>query len=524
MKNSNFRFNKSLNKESVDLDMMAKIREEGLSRSQIAPTLSYITEVIGPRLTGTKALKRANVWIAETMTKWGMSNAHLEQWGPFGRGWQIEKFTIEMQSPNPFPLIAVPKAWSPSVRAKSDLVFVNAASAEDLSAYKGKLKGKIVLDGDVRALTAHFDPQGNRMTDEELERLSSATPAPRQGGRPGGAAGGGGAFNPNNPNLTDEQRRRIAAAQLGPAKMQFYREEGVAAVLDAARGDGGTVFVQQASVATGKSEKRVPAQSFEARGRIVPQISLAAEHYNRLIRMVQAGESVTLALDLKAQEEIPDKGMVSNTIAEIPGTDKKDEVVMCGGHLDSWHGGTGATDDACGVAVGMEALRILKAIGAQPRRTIRFAAWTGEEQGIFGSAGYVTAHFGTKDKPTAEHANLAGYFNLDNGTGKVRGVWCQENEAVMPLFAEWLKPFADLGAKTVTARRTGGTDHLSFDAVGLPGFQFIQDTIEYDTRTHHSNMDTFDRIQIEDLKQAAVLMAAFLYDTAMREEKLPRKA
>jgi carboxypeptidase Q len=516
MKHRTFRFNNAT--ETIDLDMMAKIREEGLNRSQIAPTLSYITEVIGPRLTGSSALKRANLWVADTMTKWGMANAHLEPWGPFGRGWKIDKFSIEMQSSNPFPIIAVPKAWSPAVRVKANLVAVNVASEADLANYKGKLKGKIVLDGAMRPLTAHFDAQGNRMSDVELDALSSAAAAPN---RP---------RNPNTPPtdapMTEEMRRRMAAFQLGPLKMQFYREEGVAVVLDAARGDGGTVFVQQASVATNtknKSEKRAAPQSFEARGRIVPQIAVAAEHYNRLLRMVEAGESVQLTIDLRASDEVPDKGMVSNTIAEIPGTDKKDEVVMCGGHLDSWHGGTGATDDACGVAVGMEALRILKTLGVQPRRTIRFAAWTGEEQGIFGSSAYVTAHFGTKDKPTAEHANLAGYFNLDNGTGKVRGVWCQENEAVMPLFKEWLAPFNDLGAKTVTRRRTGGTDHLSFDAAGIPGFQFIQDTIEYDSRTHHSNMDTFDRIQIEDMKQAAVLMAAFLYNTAMREEKLPRK-
>jgi carboxypeptidase Q len=517
MKHRTFRFNNST--ETIDLDMMAKIREEGLSRSQIAPTLSYLTEVIGPRLTGSNALKRANLWVADTMTKWGMANAHLEQWGPFGRGWKMEKFVIEMQSANPFALIAVPKAWSPSVRAKASLVAVNVASEADLAHYKGKLRGKIVLDSSLRPLAAHFDPQGERWTEAALETLSNAASAPPANRQRNPPVATGGA------PMTPEMRQRVAVFQLGPLKMQFYREEGVVAVLDAARGDGGTVFVQQASVATNtkKGEERVSPQSFKAKGRIVPQIAVAAEHYNRLLRMVEAGENVQLLIDLKAQDEVPDKGMVSNTVAEIPGTDKKDEVVMCGGHLDSWHGGTGATDDACGVAVGMEALRILKTLGVEPRRTIRFAAWTGEEQGIFGSSAYVAAHFGTKDKPTSENANLSAYFNLDNGTGKVRGVWCQENEAVMPLFKEWLAPFNDLGAKTVTRRRTGGTDHLSFDAAGIPGFQFIQDTIEYDTRTHHSNMDTFDRVQLEDMKQAAVLMAAFLYNTAMREEKLPRK-
>ena len=239
--------------------------------------------------------------------------------------------------------------------------------------------------------------------------------------------------------------------------------------------------------------------------------------------MVQAGEKVKLELELKVQYNGDDSSMVNNTTAEIPGSDLAGEVVMCGGHLDSWHGGTGATDNAAGVSVCMEAARIIQALGIKPRRTIRVAAWTGEEQGIFGSSAYVKAHFGTLAQPTAEHGKLAAYFNLDNGTGKIRGVWGQGNAAVLPIFAEWLKPFSDLGATTVTARNTGGTDHLSFDAVGLPGFQFIQDEIEYDARTHHSNQDVFDRIQIEDLKQAATIMAAFLLDAANRDEKLPRK-
>jgi hypothetical protein len=374
----------------------------------------------------------------------------------------------------------------------------------------------------MRSLSAHFTPQGARWTEEQLNALANATGT---GGRRGFTGGAGPVSGFADEHDHDEQPPFAGGGGFAFAgqRLQFFREEGVAAILTPGRGDGGTVFVQQASVATGPKEQRVAAQSPQAKGRITPQFALAAEHYNRLMHMVQAKEKVKLAIDLKAVFEMPDKGMSFNTVAEIPGTDKKDEIVMCGGHLDSWHGGTGTTDNAAGVTVCMEAVRILQALGVRPRRTIRFACWTGEEQGIFGSAAYVAEHFGTKQQPKAEYEKISGYFNLDNGTGKIRGVWCQGNEAIKPIFAEWLKPFADLGATTVTSRSTGGTDHLPFDRVGIPGFQFIQDTIEYDSRTHHSNMDTFDRAQLDDLRQAAILMAAFLYNTAMREERLPRK-
>jgi len=239
--------------------------------------------------------------------------------------------------------------------------------------------------------------------------------------------------------------------------------------------------------------------------------------------MIQAGNKVKVAVELKTRLHDENKGMVFNTIAEIPGTDKADEIVMCGAHIDSWHGGTGATDNGAGVAVCMEAVRILKTLGLKPRRTVRIALWSGEEQGLFGSRAYVADHFGTRETPKPDASKFAAYFNLDNGTGKIRGVWCQSNPAVMPIFAEWLKPFSDLGATTISLRNTGSTDHIPFDTIGLPGFQFIQDSIEYSTRTHHSTQDVYDRIQTEDMKQAAIIMAAFLYNTATRDEKLPRK-
>jgi carboxypeptidase Q len=505
--------------ETIDAEMMARIRDEGLNRSQLPQTLSYLTEVIGPRLTGSPGLLRANDWTKSKLTEWGLSNAKLEPWGPFGRGWTCEKFSLSVAGPTPFTVISYPKAWSPSVKASGELVYLDVSDPAGLAAYKGKIKGKVVLFGAIRPVAAHFSPQGERYTEEQLAALNQPpAPRPSGGGFPGGGRPGG--------NFAQQfaLQRQIQS---------FLKDEGAAAVLDAGRGDGGTVFVQQASVAppstppapdgTAGSPRRVSPWKKEAEGRIVPQIAVSVEHFNRLARMVQAGEKVQVALELKTRFNGDDNSMVFNTTAELPGTDKADEIVMCGGHLDSWHGGTGATDNAAGVSVGMEALRILKTLGVKPRRTIRVALWTGEEQGIFGSAAYVKEHFGTAKEPKAEYDKLSAYFNLDNGTGKIRGVWCQGNEAIMPIFADWLKPFSDLGATTVTRRNTGGTDHLPFDAVGLPGFQFIQDEIEYDTRTHHSNQDVFDRIQIDDMKQAATIMAAFLYNAAMRDDKLPRK-
>ena len=511
--------------DGLDAATIARIRDEGLNRSQLPQTLSYLTDVIGPRLTGSPGLLRANEWTKGKLMEWGLQNAKLEPGGPFGRGWTCDKFSLQVVGGTDFPIIALPKAWSPSVKASGEIVYLDAQTEADLAKFKGKLKGKIVLVGQIRPVPAHFAPQGTRYTDEALKALEEAPGGPRRQpgggnpfGRPGGA-GAGGQF------------------QLQRSLQWFLKTEGAAAVLDAARGDGGTIFVQQASVASpppdpnapdpgprlGGGARRVSPWKKESDGKIVPQIAVSAEHFNRLVRMIQAGEKVKLELELKARYNGDDSSMVNNTTAEIPGSDLAGEVVMCGGHLDSWHGGTGATDNAAGVSVCMEAVRIIQALGIKPRRTIRVAAWSGEEQGIFGSSAYVKQHFGTAAQPTAEHGKISAYFNLDNGTGKIRGVWGQGNTAILSIFSEWLKPFNDLGATTLTARNTGGTDHLSFDAVGIPGFQFIQDEIEYDARTHHSNQDVYDRIQEGDLKQAATIMAAFLLDAANRDEKLPRK-
>jgi carboxypeptidase Q len=399
------------------------------------------------------------------------------------------------------------------------------------------------LISSTREVKAHFDALGNRHTEKQLLALADA-PAPDDAGGNAGLAA-----MSNDPQF----QNFIKSLIFGAKKFQFVSDEGAALVVEASQGDGGTLFVSGANVpqpldmsspmATMKSMFLGKVHPYDKDApRIVPQMVLSIEHYNRMVRMIQAGEKVQMNVKLVTQFYDQDL-MAYNTVAEIPGTDKKDELVMVGGHMDSWHSGTGATDNGAGVAVAMEAVRILKALKLQPRRTIRVALWSGEEQGLLGSQAYVAQHFGKANEsadasfarmvsgggaasqvtPGAEYDKLSAYFNLDNGTGKIRGVYLQGNEAVRPLFRQWLTPFRDMGAATLSISNTGGTDHLSFDAIGLPGFQFIQDEIEYETRTHHSNQDVFDRIQADDMKQAATVMAAFIYNTAMLDEKLPRK-
>ena len=520
-------------------DPITRIREEGLKRSQVMETLSYLSDVIGPRLTNSPQMKRANEWTRDRLAKWGLQNAHLESWGPFGRGWELKGFSAEVIEPQAIPLIAFPKAWSPSVDIpRAEVIHLDPKTDADLPAFKGKLKGKIVLAGPMRDVSAHFDAQAKRLSEKELLSLADA-----------GDSGSSFAAQAANPRIQDFIKRQLLAAKV----LQLASSEGAALVLFASTGDGGTIFVDGATVpreldmsspmAMIRSLFFNSVQPYDQNAPpVVPQVVLAVEQYNRLARMIQAGEKVQMKVSLAAQFSSADLNGY-NTIAEIPGTDKADELVMIGAHLDSWHSGTGATDNAAGVAAAMEAVRIIQALGLKPRRTIRIGLWSGEEQGLFGSAAYVTKHFGkpaddSKDasfmrmvqggiapKITrgAGYDKLSAYYNLDNGTGKIRGVYLQGNEAVRPIFRQWLQPFRDLGAATLSASDTGGTDHLSFEAIGLPGFQFIQDEIEYESRTHHSNQDVFDRIQGDDLKQAATIMAAFLYNTAMRDEKLPRK-
>jgi hypothetical protein len=499
-------------------------------------TLSYLSDVIGPRLTASPGMKRSNEWTRDQLTKFGLQNAHLEAWGPFGRGWTLKRFSAQVSEPLSIPLIAYPKAWSPATAGPltAEVVYVDAKDEADLQRFKGKLNGAIVLTGKMREVKAHFDPLGTRRDDKDLLALADA-PLP--------TPGGGRRFNADF----------RAALLFATRKYQFFANEGAALLVDASRaGDGGTIFVQSATVPQpvtevpfGPNAPRQIQPYDKTTPKITPQVVLAVEHYNRIARMIEAGEKVKMTVDIAVEWQDVDP-MGYNTVAEIPGTDLKDEIVMLGGHLDSWHAGTGATDNGAGVAVTMEAVRILQALKLQPRRTIRIALWTGEEEGLLGSRAYVAEHFGKIEMPAAgapvstgpapapsptpgvlvtkpEYEKFSSYFNLDNGTGKIRGVYLQSNESVRPLFRQWLTPFRDMGAATLSISNTGGTDHLSFDAIGLPGFQFIQDEIEYDSRTHHSNQDVFDRIQEDDMKQAATIMAAFIYDAAMRDEKLPRK-
>ena len=562
-------------------DPIAKIRDEGLNRSQVMQTLSYLTDVIGPRLTASPNMKRSNEWTRDTLAKWGLQNAHLEAWGPFGRGWTLKRFSAQVTAPQDIPLIAYPKAWSPGITVMPEMpstpaakvqkpaapatspepssvvtgevVFLDARNEADLDKYKGQLKGKIVLISQPADVKALFDAPGSRRDEKNLLALANALP-PGQGGGFGGGGGGGGRGGGGGANAQERQQQLFQQQVFTSKRMNMLVDEGAAVVVDVSpRGTGGTIFVQSATVAapTPKTPEemrtitRLSPYDPKAESRMVPQMTVSAEHYNRMIRMIQQGEKLKMTVDLQVEYQDQDN-MGYNTVAEIPGTDLKDEIVMLGGHMDSWHSGTGATDNGAGVAVAMEAVRILQTLGLKPRRTIRIALWTGEEEGLLGSRAYVKQHFGnleggsgqfggggggggnantTPAKLTtlADYEKFSGYFNLDNGTGKIRGIYLQGNRAVRDLFSQWLTPFRDLGASTITISNTGGTDHQSFDGIGLPGFQFIQDDIEYDTRTHHSNQDVFDRIQADDMKQAATIMAAFVYNTAMRDEKMPRK-
>lgn len=522
-------------------DVIAKIKDEGMNRSQVMTTLSYLTDVIGGRLTNSPSMKRANEWTRDTMTKWGMQNAKLESWGPFGRGWSLKSFTAQVVEPQTIPVIAYPKAWSTSTKGvvTSEVVYLDAKTDSELEKYKGQLAGKIVLISDIRDIKADFDGFGKRYTDEELMKMAEATMPAAPGQRP--------AQQQMTPEMQQRMQQFQQQAALAGKRLNFLLTEGAAVVVDNSRnGSGGTLFVQSATVVPqlpatpGTPPVRVYDKAAEPR--ILPQMTIATEDYNRLVRMIKTGVKPKMTVDIQAQFHDEDL-MGYNTVAEIPGTDPtlKAELVMLGGHLDSWHSSTGATDNAAGCAVAMEAARILIASGLKPRRTIRVALWSGEEQGLNGSREYVKQKFGEMTggpqfgAPTgqpvtppvltkgADYEKLSAYYNLDNGTGKIRGIYLQGNAAVKPIFEAWLAPFADMGAKTITISNTGGTDHQSFDRIGLPGFQFIQDPVEYDTRTHHSNEDNYDRIQADDMKQAATIMAAFVYQTAMMDGKIPRK-
>jgi carboxypeptidase Q len=499
--------------ETVNLEVIGQIRNEGFRNSKVMEIESQLTDVIGPRLTGSPNMKAANDWTRDKFTEWGLVNSHLESF-PFGRGWTNEYTEVRMVAPQASPMLAYPKAWTVSTNGalRAPVVKAKLATQADLDKYKGQLAGKIVLNGDMREIKPQEKPALQRYDEKELADLAQYQ-VPSEKSR----------FNPQ------EIAQRIAFQK---TLNQYLMDEKVAGIIDPSRsGDNGLVFVQSGA----SYEPGNPAG--------VPSLVMAIEHYGRITRLLEKNIPVELELDVRNTFYDSDANAY-DTIAEIPGSDKKDELVMLGAHLDSWHAGTGATDNAAGSAVVMEAVRILKAIGVKPRRTIRVGLWSGEEEGLLGSAAYVKAHFGSHVPPTdpkelelpewlrkndtpldlkPEQAKVSAYFNIDNGTGKVRGIYLQENGAVAPIFSAWMQPFGDLGMTTITDRNTGGTDHESFDAVGIPGFQFIQDPVEYMTRTHHSNMDVYDRVQRDDMMQAAVILAAYVYDAAMRDNMLPRK-
>jgi len=525
--------------ESVDLEFITRLRGEEFRHGKVMDIMSDLTDRIGPRLTGSPNMKKANEWTRDQLAQWGLAVAHVEPWGTFGRGWAYQFCEVRMTSPDYVQFLALPNAWTPGTNGpvSGEPVHMVANSAEDLEKYRGKLAGKIVLLGEARVP----DPEVRVPSPEErlLAAPFNVNPAPES--------------RPFFHRYNDADLDRIAEFEMPQppearramflkrylfqkALEKFLTEEKPAAVLQPTRSPGqdGTIFVQS----SGSYEK--------GKTITMPVLTVALEHFNRAARLVDKKAPVTLEVNVQTQF-YDDDDKAYNTIAEIPGTDPKlkEQLVMLGGHMDSWHAGEGATDNGAGVAVAMEAVRLLKQLGVKPRRTIRIALWSGEEQGLLGSRGYVAEHFGSRPEPAdpkerelprylrreapgpltlkPEQKLVSGYFNYDNGTGKIRGVYLQENAAAAPIFKAWMEPLRDLGMTTLSMRNTGGTDHLSFDAVGIPGFQFIQDPMDYDTLTHHSNLDVYEHIRPDDMKQAAVVMASFVYNAAMRDEMLPRK-
>jgi hypothetical protein len=517
--------------EAVDLTMYQRIRNEGMSHGKVMQFAQALSDGIGPRLTGSPNMAKANAWTRDTLKAVGLENAHLEDWGEFGMGWQQINTWARMVGPDPEPLWLQAAPWSPATKGAvtGEVVYVPLASEAELDALKGKLAGKIVLLGAMRATPDITEPLFTRFTEEQLKEMESAE-SPRRSGPP-----------VNFQQLMAE-RARLTALRAKALKM--FADEGVAAIITPSRdgGEGGGTGV----IFDDNGANLVRNAFLKENAVTIPNAVMMIEHYNRVARMLTNHVPVTVEVNIETKFT-GDAEHGFDTVAEIPGTDPKlkEEVVAVGGHLDSWISGTGATDNGAGSVMAMEAVRILKALELKPKRTIRIVLWSGEEQGLCGSRGYVFQHFGGPEggtlpkcggaggygtptpavplKLTKEWEKLDAYYNLDNGTGKVRGVYTQGNLGVAPIFAQWIAPLEDLGVTTITNRNTGGTDHLSFDAVGLPGFQFIQDPMDYETRTHHSDMDTVDRLHEADLEQGAIVEAIFLWNTSQREAMMPRK-
>jgi carboxypeptidase Q len=512
--------------ESIDLNAYNSIREEGLQHSHVMDYAGGLIDGIGPRLTGSPNMAKANAWTRDQLTKMGCVNAHLEDWGEFGMGWQQLNTWVRMTEPDTAVFVAQATPWSPSTNGPvtGQAISVVVDDASDVSKYKGKLSGKIVLLGAMRDVPVPDKPFFERYSDKDLKDLESL---PLEG----------------NDVAAQARERYIKRAKLLKELLPLLAEEKVAGVIvpsrDGMYGGGTGIIFDDNGAALGRTPyHKDTAISFPV---VVAQI----ESYGRVFRLLQNHVPVSIEMDVETKFT-GDHEHGFDTVAEIPGTDPKlrDQVVMVGGHLDSWISGTGATDNGAGSIVALEVMRILNALPVKPRRTIRIALWSGEEEGLLGSKGYAAQHFGSFPLSTApdqmdlpesmrkpagpltlkpEQKLISAYFNVDNGTGRIRGIYTQGNVAVGSIFEQWMAPLKDLGVTTISNRNTGGTDHLSFDAVGIPGFQFIQDHMDYATRTHHSNMDTYEHLQPADLKQIAVVEAIFVYNAAMREQTIPRK-
>jgi hypothetical protein len=505
--------------EPVDLDAIAKIRAQGLDNSQVMDHLFWLTDRYGPRLTGSPQTEEAADWVIQTLEDWGLQNVRKERFA-FGKGWELTGFHATMTEPRVMPIIGMPKAWSSgtSGTVTAEVVRPEIANAQEAEAWRGRLRGKVVLAQPAREVRMLEGRLVLRMTDEEIEE-ALAPPAPRGGGaRAGGGGRGGG------------RGARGAAAEAPFDLDEFYKAEGVVALFDRGsnsdtsaggsnlswqtqRTDGGTVFVGSGG-----------SRTAEAAGTGLPEVTLAVEHYNRMVRLLEHDVPVSVEFNIGVRfHDEPAGGSAFNILGELPGTDLAEEIVLIGGHFDSWHGATGATDNATGNAAMMEVLRIFKDAGLRPRRTVRIALWGAEEQGLLGSRQYAATYLGTADAPGPEHDKTSAYFNIDNGTGRIRGIWLEGNMAVAPIFGAWIAPLEDLGVEILGPRSVGSTDHASIDRTGVPGFQFVQERLEYNSRSHHSNMDFYDRVQAEDMRITATTAAVFAWHAATRDARLPRK-
>jgi len=469
-------------------DTLARIRTEGVEHSQVGPVFDTLTVDIGPRLTASPAHKRAAEWVRQRLTTYGLENARLEPW-KFGRGWTLERLTVEMVEPRYLPLVGYADGWSASTSGEiaAAPVFIGGRTTpEELAALTPQMKGAIVMTQPI--LTNFVRKDRPQPSDPDYVPMSAAYATSAGRGRGPAPAG----------ETAQQRNQRVTEA---------VKAAGAAVILKPSTGEHGTVFVTGRDGGPGA----------------VPSVTLSAEHYNMIARCLQQNIPVKLRVNVQTTFYDTDGGNAYNVIAELPGTDPvlKDEVVMIGAHLDSWHTGVGATDNADGTATVIEAMRILKVIGAGPRRTIRVALWGGEEQGLLGSKAWVAEHLaGPANAAAREKFDV--YYNIDNGTGKIYGWFLQNQEEVRPIFDSWLEPLKNLGTRRNVGEPVGSTDHLSFTDAGVPGFNPIQDYGNYDIRTHHTNMDTNDRLDVNDIRQAAIVMATFAYQSAMADRKLPR--